>query len=556
MSTIKKNAKIFEDIILLTLPFIPLFLYYVPIFQCPWWGGDDPCIVLTIKKFGITGLLFNDKAWQDLTPVNFTPWLPISIGFDLKLFGFHPLGFFIHQLLSGILFIFIFIFSLKKKFSLKVLSLTLILFLPTTPAKEVFTALSTRHYLEGLIFSLSSIYLFEAFWDGNNRKKLFISIFFYFLACMAKEIFIFLPLLLFINHMKHRKALKSIFFFGVPLTIYTLWRIYCLSPSGSIHACSGIFPPINLKTILYIPKLFQKASRLPLYLFIIISIFTLHYIFRNKIKSILIILLTIIPILPVLTIAKYNSRYFLLACLFFSLAAACELNFIIDVYIIPKTNNYPKKIIFFSAYTMAFVVITVFMAKKIKWEYNFWARARLEGMFIYEPHINPENNNLLYDTLAPSWHFNCLAKLRKNKKGPQFCDPDIKFAACVFPDAFFWKYKNGNIIKDNCQCNKNDLKTHKKLDIKIYYDISSRKTMWKFGPYKDGQYHIFFIDNKRKFISSLPLSYEGSFSFNTWFWDRPEQNVFAVKFVSEKGWVVYSDLLSPVNSNGYIIWKN
>jgi hypothetical protein len=79
------------------IPVIILWILYHHVLG-NWWLIDDPCHLFYISQNGIYPAFF-DPA-RGFSSINFTPWEPLSLGIDYLVFGFNPLPFYWHHLLS------------------------------------------------------------------------------------------------------------------------------------------------------------------------------------------------------------------------------------------------------------------------------------------------------------------------------------------------------------------------------------------------------------------------------------------------------------------------
>ncbi len=117
------------------------------------------------------------------------------------------------------------------------------MFLAGYPSNIVVQQLMSRHYLEGLIFSILSLIFFLPSDRGN--KKNIVSALCYLLASLEKEIFLPLPLvLLFLSKQKGKNLTAAINEISPHLAMslaYIPWRIYMLGGVGGYVSNSHHF---------------------------------------------------------------------------------------------------------------------------------------------------------------------------------------------------------------------------------------------------------------------------------------------------------------------------
>ena len=161
-----------------------------------YWRWDDTAILLQLLKTPVWKYFCIPKVYQLLSCANFTPWVMLSYVGDLTLFGLNPLAFYLHHLLSlsfiivaGYYFLSLWV---DKKFAFS----GMVLFTIGAPVATVIQQLMTRHYLEGLLFAILSLYYVVLFLRRGKNHYLLFGVVFYALAVMAKEIYVPLVCLL------------------------------------------------------------------------------------------------------------------------------------------------------------------------------------------------------------------------------------------------------------------------------------------------------------------------------------------------------------------------
>lgn len=215
-----------------------------------FWLNDDPQVLLQASRHGPFDVLFDRGAWQELSGSNFTPLVTLSFEADLFLFGLDPFSFYLHQVLAialagvalrGLL--------LELGAGSRSALLLALLFLAAPPTIRVAGQLMTRHYLEGLIAAIASVILWSAAVNGRDGvgRLTAISVLSYFVALLAKEVFILLPLVLLaigIARMEWRSLVARLIPYAVAMGVYLSWRIWILQGAGG-------YGPKNIVSHLY-----------------------------------------------------------------------------------------------------------------------------------------------------------------------------------------------------------------------------------------------------------------------------------------------------------------
>lgn len=199
-----------------------------------WWFEDDPALFAytagihnPVRIFTDPNVLRHFTAGSALVPMQI-----LSYWLDINLAGFSPEFAYAHQVCSFLLTLLLLYLVLSDwlhdRMAAAVASVAWAL-LPATAVIVQF--LATRHYLEGLLFSLLSLYLLERLRDKDGRHGYLAQA--GILACAAvamlyKEIYApVLPLVLLIIAWRHRERIFA--FLTVLLScayaIYRLWAI-------------------------------------------------------------------------------------------------------------------------------------------------------------------------------------------------------------------------------------------------------------------------------------------------------------------------------------------
>lgn len=219
------------DIFWFTILFCGLFLLSYKFLNL-WFSPHDATHIYTSTQ-NTVDLLFDRDTYLMFNKWFYTPLLPISFKLDFVLFGLNPLGYRVHEMLLAFL-TGVIGYKLYRLYMPRFESWgSIYLFLFSYPVISIVGWLSMRHYLWGMVFALSSFYLFKKT-ETKNRFSLFLpSYFLYFFALLCKEVFTPLPavILLLANGSFRERVLKAapyFFIFGG----YFLLRSFMLGGFG------------------------------------------------------------------------------------------------------------------------------------------------------------------------------------------------------------------------------------------------------------------------------------------------------------------------------------
>lgn len=195
-----------------------------------YWRADDPSILLHAMRSKGLSAFFDPIDWQKLSVNNLTPWLTLSFKVDLWVAGLSPKFFYWHSLVSLGLVVTL-AYALNRLWLAPVWAFAPVaLFLVGAPTASVAELLMTRHYLEGLLFALLSVFAFVQAIRRESMPWALVAALAYALAATAKEIYVPLvlvvPLLPPIGRIASRLRLAAPYF--VVAALYVLWRHHML----------------------------------------------------------------------------------------------------------------------------------------------------------------------------------------------------------------------------------------------------------------------------------------------------------------------------------------
>jgi len=394
----------------------------------------------------------------------------------------------------------------------------------------------TRHYIEGLIFALISIYLFMKAQEKDDVNFFYGSAFFYFLACLAKEVYV--PLIVIMAAFPPpmiRSRLKSLYPLVVVAVGYTLWRFYMLNSSGMLSAYPHI--PVTGKDIFNLPLSIIKTMGWDnIWQLIIIGLPSMAfvlYILKNTWRSnVFILFLAICVVLPILPVAStlYSRYLFLFSFVYyigigFGLQYLCEAPFL-------RTFKYEMVVII----AVVSIGVSVFhVQKNISGWQAYGKEISVEGKFLL---YNNDPNNLLVTAHGHCyWAFSALRKTVLGlSQGASYCIRDC-ICPYLYPDKQVWVNINGQLFKYSGKMEKETPENcGDKRELKIDFSYTNGKLKWQFGPYREGKYSI-FLNGWDSGLIQVKREGEMDREFDL------ENDYIIVKYESYEGWKTYSPVL-------------
>lgn len=224
----------------LLLAFLTILRYHAVLRS--FWLYDDPYILRHAFERHPWEYFFIPDVWRELSIRYLTPWVVLSFDVDLSLFGFRPQFFYFHQVaslwLSACAVFMVLRLWVKAVFAL----FGSAVFLLSAPAAAATEMLQIRHYVEGLVFCLGSLYCFVQSLRRESCVFALLSSVLYFLAMSAKELYVpFGVVMLFLPENNIRQRVRRwlpILSVGI---VYAMWRVWMLGDLIAGPGEKGIF---------------------------------------------------------------------------------------------------------------------------------------------------------------------------------------------------------------------------------------------------------------------------------------------------------------------------
>lgn len=507
------------------------------------WRWDDPSILLHAHQFSIVQDVLDPAVWQQFSPANLTPLLILSMEIDLILAGLSPWFFYLHQLgllAAAALMLFMLLrLWCDTRFALA----GAVLFLCGLPVMTVAEQLMTRHYAEGLVLALLSIYGFVRHLRTDSVTVWLLAILSYALAVTAKEVYVPLPALLLCLPETgwHKRLRASAPFFGV-LLVYALWRSWMLpSVTGgyvdSASYFSSAFIQQVMATFLSFPRLLSGAAW-PLWVAVYLGLLG-YYLWKKwtatsqqvwPVFSLLVAALVLFPLAPLVQspgIVQADRYLFVVwAALSFSIAFFAGR--------LADSRSSPWLL----AGLGVLGVISLMHALPARQAMASVGQAfDVQGEFVWQ-----NNDSVAYqpsaEVLPALWFVSGLTDLKariSEQSSPVVVVDDIYLTLAENKPLFVYDAR--------CQCMQDesasaDVRRQQLLaslrplaPLSVQFEYQQRTVNWQFGPYTDGSYQL--VSDQ---IGVIPAPPEGQMRALL-----AEGAEFYVRYQSPEGWQSYSD---------------
>ncbi len=508
MFSFKKKDDIVYSVIAIGIISLIFWKFYLPLTDF-WFFSDDTHWIYASSKRSFCEILFSPLKYRGLAN-NFTPLLGISIKLDWTLFKLNFIGYQFHNYIILGLLCLSFYFLLRHFAEQRIWALWGTILLLLNPITLALTSwISTRHYIEGAFWSVLS---FLSYRKGKNLiVRDCLTQLFFMLACLNKEVYVILPVFLFLFSKENfLKRLTDLKFFIVSLSAYSIWRFYILGGMGG-------YPGNEKITILnIIPLVFKTFSFLAIhlsshfYIFIIflliLLILAIYLCGVKKTLSILgILMVSFLPLIPVSNLfsnSAFIGRYFFCSSLLLIISLIGLSGKVFQDPLKKISIGYLIILVFF---TVSFAEKSLSTIKNITSSRSAYKKEALDFVNSNQSYINP---------LEPLWFYDSLKRIYKDhyrKEIKTFILPPSKFLPYMSED---WLIK----IKDmNIDIPYEKIKEKRKFfrpgPIEIEFKIDNYNLEWKFGPYKTGTYEILRSDESGLYYYHSLVPWKGNHRF-------------------------------------------
>ncbi len=496
------NKRFLAHLIAFSIPIILTFYFYHNHLNA-WWLADDPALLQAIAEHGILPHFYDSTVWRQVSPANLTPWLIASLGIDWFWWQLEPFGYYIHHFISFILVLSISYLSLKDYFSPTVASITLSLFVLSTPVAHLLQFLMVRHYLEGLGFAIAAFYFYFKLLQDSRPRWFFLSNLSYLLAITAKEIYVPLVVLLpFLPETTWKRRLYYLIPMIIIAGLYVVWRAEMLQWHRLISGYdSSLIPKLTLAYVQDLPlRLIQILNWLTHWqqsIFgVIIGLFIVFTLWRAKLREMIFIFvllgLVTLPIIPVLTIL--DTRYLVLPYFVFCLAIGWTLQVLRTHHQLLLSLG-----LGFGAIFASITAIESLSFKAIQQQY------RTEGQFI----LQGESGTLI-EPIGMYWYYQGLQRLRRMAlQQPENTHVCYDSCSCtqVAPLYHYTKSSQLEIFSTHfSEC------SEKNQNLQAVVNFKNDILAWKLAPQSTGQYYASLSTHHDLHGQFFPIPATGQFA--------------------------------------------
>jgi hypothetical protein len=512
-----------------------------------WWCCDDTQIIKHAIQFSPLEYFFVPEAWRALIPYSLTPWLTMVYDFDHALFGFNPYGFYVHNLLTITLCAWLLYLIACQWVSDWYAIGGVTLFLVGSPIAVASQQLMVRHYVEGLLFYLLTLWLvIRGVRSEQTRYGIFAGMA-YAIAASAKEVYLplgFIPILLPVGNFQQRLSMAWPLL--LVMGLYVPWRWYMLgdvvggyTPAGKITV--GEFYMAG-NQFAHIPILLWTTPGLALTGTGFVGVAALVRGGKSgRMSSLWRLLLPPLLSLPLFPLVSFpglgagSERYFI------ALWAAFTLVFAVVLGLACKKQTIWVRILGF----LLFCVVTI-----PAWNASRSVHANMSSMSAeYRAHgmaiANLDEHAIIFASPGvASWYNQGMADLRpamgKGTMPPLIVADEYDLSGLDLKGRRVLRYEQdrGAMMDITSEVPVIMSRWREKLravsfSVKLEYDPGLQSLRWQFGPYETGRY-IFLSGGVQ---ISVPL--RGSLRMV-----RPLPGCFRIRLDSPEGWTAYSTSLA------------
>ncbi len=545
----------FSNVCAMLLPVVLFWILYYPALNT-WWLYDDSCHLVYIIKNGIYAAFFDKN--NGFSYVNFTPFLPLSLGADFHIFGLEPKGFYWHHLL-------IFSFTLMAAYILLVRFFPAIIsgfilswFVASVPVCDAVYFLMVRHYIEGLLFTIIAIIFFMTSLQKNKQIWSYAGALFYLSACLSKELYVPLIIILIffpdIPDIKLMSRIKFLYpYFGAAL-LYTCWRLYMLSFKGVVAGYPG--SSVRFQDVLNFPlaafsMMDWNNYRQWIFMLPMAAGFLLTFKTWSLRKKLIVLTFFICSFLPIVKVLVAASRFLFLLSLLVYVCLGIGLLYISKISSSGAIRQITVIII------GGGLILTGFFSNLQHVSALQQKADTIEAEEKFLLYSDQGNDNVLLTDIGHCYSafFTLRKELLGLPAGPLYCMNNECICKALYSDKKIWKTERDRLFlyskgHDN-KINSEDCSKKESLSVDIYYTDGFVK--WQFGPYQEGNYMLAQID-KEMLTEFISLARLGEYKYKI----DLKDTAFVIKYKSSEGWETYSPMLKfdidNSGKNGVIKW--
>lgn len=552
-----KKSILVSEVLLFILAFYALWTFYIPLLNNYFISDDYQCIWFGATK-SIYQIFFSPENYRALSGSNFTPMVGVSFKIDWLLFGIHPTGYFIHNLIA-LLMTGLALFLLMRLYTNNLSAfIGIILFLFNPVVLSVYGWCSTRHYMTGMFFALLSLYFHvKADRDdktsippenpstspllkvGTTRNRggkgglLILSGVFYLLSSLYKEVYVLLPAIaFFISRGSILQRMKKTLPMWIGLIIYSIWRFYMLGGIGGYPTGDALGIKSLTAGIYRIVEITSSHLFGPFHILFWIIILIM-FITMNKKRRIfgigIILIILLMPILPVTSLLNWQfswARYVLHISVFLIFVSILWGSEILE-------QRGWKSI---AVVPILIIVIALFVNRDNELEAVIYKEGiisrKTADEFLYsgKEYMKSEQDTWFYDGLRDINEYFYGRKI------------NIKIIPEKERINYISEERRLEILSQGYDLGAYRGKELRKNTIKGKISIDGYRIQWELGPYKTGNYLVIRgrYSGLYNYITSVNNS--GKYLFGRYYPDgRPEVFYLKVVYQSPEGWEGITD---------------
>ena len=545
---LKRSIIVF--ILLIIVSLFTLFAFYLPLCNSSFYGDDTQIMWFAATK-SAGEIFFSPENYRAHSGAFFQPMLGFSFKIDWLLSGLNPKGYYIHNMVSVLLTAIALYLFLKLYVNYLPAMIGSILFILNPVVISLFSYSTNRHYVEGMFFAVLAFYFYVRHDRLNNNILisdknppdipllkggrwgfLILSSFFYLLSALCKEVYVFLPAIVFIiSGGNIIRRFKSTFPLWIILCIYLVWRFVMIGGIGG-YPFDDLLTAHKITAGIY--NLLENMSKFlfgpySIIFWIVLPVMVITTQPKNIILTGFIVIVLLLPVLPVLTLIGLHYAF---ARYVFHLSV-----FLIFIGILWGSETMQRKgwkRIFVAPVLIIvgtfFVVEDNAVKHRVYQESITMKRTIKEFLFSGDEYIKAEQ---------PAWFYYGLRDIYEYFYG-------VKIHTKVIPYENLIKYLSEERrkeilsagypigIKNGQEVRKDGVHGSIRLD---------RYTMqWDFEPYATGRYLIIMGRYQGLYGYATPVKRKGKYLFGQYYPDgRPDVFFMKVVYQSPEGWEGVTD---------------
>jgi len=432
------------------------------------------------------------------------------------------------------------------------------------PAATTVQQLMTRHYVEGLLFALLTLYLFLVSVRGKRRFTPFLGAVFYFLAMGSKEVFVPLAVLCIFWP---EGSLKKRLFVSIPyfsaLFLYILWRefmIGMMSGGYRIHWDTLLLFPMKVCHSFFGTSYFSIIVGIMASAVLLLSLLkkTPNRMLGRMLFAAALIGAVVGPLIP-LGPAAGAGRYFLVPWWVFAMAIVVVLG-------AGQIHNRAIRVIAPLIFCLVALAALLHGHKGVRAMDPIIERFDAEGRFLWE---SQKPRAVLYAPVTSHFghYFSGLQWIKEHVKGTSqtftVMGDEIELKALGDHPKDIWAYRaDSHSVRDISKKIPGILESWQKrqrlMPLSFRLDYGKDKTaVWQCGPYPSGAYTFLSRDDiagdgslETSGMNKFPLSPSGQWRVNL-----ENALFFYLRYDSPLGWTTYSPLLHFDPGNEHFQWN-